>query len=357
MNTRERILAVLRGEDADKIPFVPYDNLIPRGSFERELRIRGMGLLKRVEEIWSSIPGLQEEHTVHDDEFHITSHTPVGSVSAAWKGHVGRIDDRGEVQTAWMIKRKEDFAPVFFMVDNTQFHADYAVIQDNARDLGEDGLVRGSGLGPPYDSLEYYFGLVNWSYAQSDYPGLVEQLYEKLCEKEARLAPFVLDSPAEYVSFGSLSGSYSPRQFKRYTLPFYQKYIPLLKQRGKICALHAHNSNLLAFKDVLHDTGVQVIEAYTPPPLSDCPIQEARNSWGKDTVIWVNFPETIFWSGAKETFQYTLNLLKSDPYPERLIIGMTEMGMFGVTDAETERYFKDGIIAIMDAIDVFSGGR
>jgi hypothetical protein len=357
MNTREKILSILRGHDADVIPFVPYDNLIPRGNFERDLRNRGMGLLKRVDEIWESIPGLRQEHTVHGDEFHISYHTPVGSVSAQWKGHVGRIDDRGEVQTAWMIKRKEDFAPVFYMLDNCQFHADYAAILDNARDLGEDGLVRGTGLWPPYDTLEYYFGLVNWSYAQVDYPDLVEQLYEKLCEKEARRAPYVLNSPAEYVSFGSLSGSYSPRQFKRYTLPFYEKYIPLLRQRGKICALHAHNSNLNAFKDMLHDTDVQVIEAYTPPPLSDCPIQEARKSWGKDTVIWVNFPETIFWSGVKETYQYTLNLLKSDPCPERLIIGMTEMGMYGVTDTETERCFKDGIIAIMDAIDAFSGRR
>jgi hypothetical protein len=69
----------------------------------------------------------------------------------------------------------------------------------------------------------------------------------------------------------------------------------------------------------------------------------------------VNFPETIFFSGADETKAYTLNLMESDPRPDRLVIGMTEMGTYGVTNDETERIFKAGVRAIMDAIDEFAG--
>lgn len=35
----------------------------------------------------------------------------------------------------------------------------------------------------------------------------------------------------------------------------------------------------------------------------------------------------------------------------RLVIGVTEMGSYGITDDESERLFKDGMRAIMDAID------
>lgn len=35
--------------------------------------------------------------------------------------------------------------------------------------------------------------------------------------------------------------------------------------------------------------------AFAAPPISDLPIEEARAAWGGDTVIWVNFPETVFW--------------------------------------------------------------
>ena len=41
MNFLERINAVLRYQQADTIPFAPYDNLIPRGDFAREMRNRG----------------------------------------------------------------------------------------------------------------------------------------------------------------------------------------------------------------------------------------------------------------------------------------------------------------------------
>jgi hypothetical protein len=33
------------------------------------------------------------------------------------------------------------------------------------------------------------------------------------------------------------------------------------------------------------------------------------------------------------------------------------MGLYGVTDDESERFFKEGVYAIMDAIDDFSGRR
>ena len=59
--------------------------------------------------------------------------------------------------------------------------------------------------------------------------------------------------------------------------------------------------------------------------------------------------------GADETRAYTLDLLESDPQPARLVIGMTEMGTYGVTDDESERVFQEGVRAIMDAIDAFSG--
>lgn len=357
MDFNERLLSVLRGKPADTIPFAPYDNLVPRGSFERQMRNRGMGLLKRVDEIWSSCPGLRLEITHQEQYTKMTYHTPAGSVTSCWKGHLGRIDDRGEVQTEWLIKKEQDFPPVFYMVEHTVYHEDYAALDNNARDLGSDGLVRGTGPWPPYDTIEEYFGLFNWAYAQQDFPDQIDRLFDKIEAQEARRFPLVLESPAEFISFGSLSGFYSPKQFEQYLLPFYQKYVPQLKNRGKICALHAHNSNLSGFKELLRETGIQVIEAYTPPPVSDLPIHEARQAWGNDITIWVNFPETIFWSGFQNTYQYTLNLLESDPNPDRLVIGFTEMGTYGITDTESEQAFQGGVVAILDAIDDFAGRR
>ena len=70
-----------------------------------------------------------------------------------------------------------------------------------------------------------------------------------------------------------------------------------------------------------------------------------------DPVIWVNFPETIFWLGPDETKRYTIQLLKSDAPGDALVLGFTEMGLWGATDDETEQCFKAGTMAIMEAIE------
>jgi hypothetical protein len=65
----------------------------------------------------------------------------------------------------------------------------------------------------------------------------------------------------------------------------------------------------------------------------------------------VNFPETIFYSGYEATKQYTVDLLDSDAPGYSLVISFTEMGLWGALNDDTEKLFKTGTLAIMDAIE------
>jgi len=348
---RERTEAVLHGEEPDRVPYAPYDNLVPRGDFERELRNRGMGLCLRRQGIWSEMPDVEVEQKTEGAIAYTIHHTPKGSVRSAWRTHVGRISDGESIEAEWMIKEVADFEPVIFMVENTVYHADYEGFLAHARDVGTDGIVRLEGPGPAYDSSEEFFSLEDWAQAQHDWPEEFGRLMDALGRRLVRMMPLVLEAPGEFVSVGSLSGIYGPRQYEEYALPFYKEYVPQLVEAGKIPALHAHNSNLTAFGELVKETGVPVVEAFTPPPVGDLSLAEARKVWGPEVVIWVNFPETIFWLGRQETYDYTVDLLRQDKGNQRLVIGMTEMGSYGITDDESERAFKEGMRAIMDAID------
>ncbi|UCC68577.1 MAG: hypothetical protein JSV79_01165 [Armatimonadota bacterium] len=351
MNFLQRINAVLHGERPDRVPYVPYDILVPRGDFERELRNRGMGLCLRRTGIWSEMPEVGAEYKTEGDISYTFHHTPKGTVRSARRTHVGRISDGESIEAEWMIKNVADFEPVIFMIENTTYHADHEGFLAHVRDVGSDGIVRFEGTGPPYDSTDAYFSLADWAQMQHERPEDFARLLQAAEKQVARVMPLVAAAPAELVSLGSLSGIYGPKQYQQYALPFYQKYVPELVDAGKIPTLHAHNSNLSAFVDHVKRTGVPVIEAFTPPPVGDLSLADARQAWGPQTVIWVNFPETIFWLGKQATYDYTVDLLKQDKASGRLVIGMTEMGSYGVTDDESERLFKDGMRAIMDAID------
>ena len=227
------------------------------------------------------------------------------------------------------------------------------------RDLGTDGIVRDWALdyeAAPYGAVRRYFGEISgldrWIYAQADHPDHFAALLEAQTRRDERRLALVADSPAEFLGLGWLEGIWSPAQFKKYELPFYQKWVSYLQSKGKICALHCDaTKSMKGYKDLIAQIGFKVIEAFTPPPVGELSLEQVRQAWGNNTVIWMNFPETIFYSGYEATKQYTIDLLRSDAPGDSLVISFTEMGLWGAVNDETERIFKTGAQAIMDAID------
>ena len=104
MNFYERMQAVLHGGRPDKVPFAPYDNLVPRGAFARELENRGMGLCFRRSTIWSDSPNVMvQTHT--EGDLRITSYVTLkGTVTTAQRLNLGRISDSGSIGLDGMIK-------------------------------------------------------------------------------------------------------------------------------------------------------------------------------------------------------------------------------------------------------------
>ena len=356
MDFRTRINVVLHHETPDKVPFAPYDNLVPRGDFERKLRNRGMGLCLRRPSIWEETPHISVETKNEGDIVVRIYHTPKGDLTTRSKTHVGRIKDEDlDLDVEGMIKGVEDYAAAIFMIDDTILHLDESIFADATRDIGTDGIVRDNGLQPPYGATRYLYGgisgLSNWAQDQHDHPGEFEELVQAITRREEKRLELIESSPAEFISLGDLDGTWGPKNIRRYDLPLYEKWVPRLKAKGKITALHAHANNLSHFRGLISEIGCDVIEAFTPPPVGDLSLVDARAAWGEDTIIWINFPETIFLSGAEATKRYTVDLIQSDLSKNALIIGFTEMGIWGAMTDDVERDFKKGTLAILDAIE------
>ena len=339
MNFAERINAVLHHQKPDRVPFAPSENLIPRGDFEREMRNKGMGLYAERALYWSETPNVNTEVKRQAGTPLTIYHTPVGSLSTG----------RKEGKTKYMIGNVDDYEPVMFIVNDTVFHADYGVYSNAARDLGSDGIVRGMGIKPPLEDIVKYVGAANVEKEQRAHPEQFATLLEALEQKTEELLTVVSDSPAELISVGRIGDFQTPEQFKQYVLPFYQKHVPFLHEKGKICALDVHTPKLKAFSDIIAQTGIDVVMGFMSPPIGDLSLQEALSAWDRDIAIWLDFPETILLNGAEKTREYAVNLLKNVAPPNALVIGLTSMKP--VTDETMEHAFKMGLRAILDAVD------
>jgi len=335
----ERVNATLHHQKPDKTPFAPSENIVPRGDFEREMRNRGMGLYAKRTTYWLETPNVGVESKRQADTYLTVYNTPVGSVST---GRVGN-------ETRRMIEDMEDYEPVIFMIRDSVFHADYSVYSNAVRDLGSDGIVRGSGVEPPFEGAVRYLGVAGLEKEKSEHPKQFTELLDALGQRTERLISLVEESPAEFISVGEIGDSLTPEQFREYYLPFYRKHLPRLHEKGKICALDIRTSGLKAFKELIPQTGIDVIEGFSPSPVGDLPLEEALETWGGDIAIWLNFSETVIFDGAESTEDYTINLLRSDPAGKSLIMGL--MSVRPMNDEAMESKFKTGLRAIMDAVD------
>jgi hypothetical protein len=351
MDFLTRINAVLHHQPPDRVPFAPYDNLVPRGEFSRQLGNRGMGLVLRGATLWEETPHVSCESRREDHLIRTIYHTPVGDIYTTTRANLGRIGDSQSLAEDGLIKTVKDYDAAICMIEDTEFQTDNSQYYDHLRDLGRDGIFIDYAFDTPYNATRYLFGgnvgFENWIYEQHDHPDHFARLMQAL-EKRVQM---IAQSPAEYLGIGSIDGTWGAADFTRYELPIYKKFVPFLQAHGKKCFLHGHASNMSRFKAIVAEIHADVVEAFTPPPIGDLSVKEARTAWGADTVIWVNFPETIFYQGAAATRAYTAELLCSDPPGDRLVIGFTEMGFWGAVTDELEVIFKAGTAAIMDAID------
>jgi hypothetical protein len=115
----------------------------------------------------------------------------------------------------------------------------------------------------------------------------------------------------------------------------------ILHQKGKIYLVHM-DGRLNCLRNLISRSDIDGVEAFTPPPVGDLPIEEARALWGKK-IIWANFPETVFLLGREATVRFTRELLQSAAPGENFIIGITE-------DIHPD-YIESGLSAVTETIN------
>jgi hypothetical protein len=362
MNARERIEATLHRRSHDRIPLVCLDQVAPRGELELALRERGMGLVLSRPVVWWEYPNVQMDLQSNGDIATTIYRTPAGVLQQRQRQNLGLLPDGVCAKFDGLIKGPADHDAARFMANDAVVHVDHSIYTDVAFEIGDDGVVCCQGPRPAYEvSLELYgafYGaaqarqaLVRWAAEQERYAESFGALLTALEAQNARLLEAVLVSPVPWISLGQNDGMLGPARRREHILPFYQRVVPRLHAAGKVVSLHAHATNLRSFGRLIGETGVDLVEGFTPPPGGDLSLTEARQSWGREVVIWVNVPDAVIWWPADVIRTYIRDLVASDPHPEALMIGFTETGLLGIIDDESDAAYHAGLRVIADELD------
>lgn len=326
MDFKNRVSAALKGEPVDKIPFTIYDILIPKGKLWEELKKMGLIPITGVSvfrENWSNV---RVRHVVEGDYMYIFYDTPIGSV---YIKH--RINLKPGCGNSWIVeypvKKIEDYRIVNYIFKNTTITPvrEEDVSKQIERFKNDYVFWAWVDRTPIQKILIELTGYKRFAIDLHGNQELLEELYETLVRRAELICEIASESPIELIWCGdNVNGIVlGPKIFEKYHLPIYRRMSELFKKNGKTFIVHM-DGKLNCIKHLISSSCIDIIEAFTPPPMGDLPIREARNLWGDNIKIWINFPESILISDEKYIKSYTLNLLEEISSQRGILIGITE---------------------------------
>jgi uroporphyrinogen-III decarboxylase len=326
MDVHERILAAMTWQEPDQVPLTIYDWMIPTGAAERELREMGLGIITR-------LPAHRVEHreVQHDStEYweggrHLlrrTIRTPVGEVS-----QVSQLE--AAYGSTWIlehyIKRPEDYATMEYVYRDGIYHDNYQAIRAAQEALGGDGLVMVRvAKGPIQEILYQMTGLERFAIDFYERREFIDSLYDVMVGRYDELYDLAAGAPVEILQSADniTSDVVGVERFERYCVPCYERHKRSIACTGKRLAVHL-DGRLRALKDAIAAAPFDIVEAFTPAPVGDVTVAEARAAW-PDKALWLNFTSSMHLESEEAIAAHTRQLIEEAGSKRGFAIGITE---------------------------------
>jgi uroporphyrinogen-III decarboxylase len=313
MTNRERILAIMEGKPPDRIPWIPrlaiwYEANRRRGTLPEEYREKSLreverdvfgGTAARDAVIYhTSFRNVEvREHQPSEMETLTEYVTPHGTVTSRLRG-TERLRANGiqDSQVEFLLKDREDYAVVEYLLEQTEYGPAYEEYQRYDQDVGDEGYpMVNCGDCPFHHWMRALAGYDQAYFHLNDYPDEVEHLLAVITDRyKETVWRHMLDSPARLLMHGHhLSSQMTPPPlFERYILPYYQELSPLVRERGKVLALHGDNDTRQILSHIQR-AGFGMVECFATQPMVETTMAEARAAWGDRVIVWGGVPSVI----------------------------------------------------------------
>ncbi len=370
---RERMLAVMRGEMTDKIPFVPrldlwwlanstrgtipkkYDGMMPNDIAKAEgwpyyhmvpnfadissaddILHRSIGLFnfKQSAYGWRFSPDVEVKVRDHEGQQIVEYHTPLGMARTV--GGLTEEMKKAGSSLGWVqehaIKKPEDYRVMGFIFETLEVFAQKESSTEYAVGIGENGAVAAGGpsLGasPMHLIQKELIDATRFFYEYKDQYDEMNQLAKSIGIYFDKVLDILTDSSAEVVLWGANYDDMLtyPPYFEKEITPWLRKASEVLGSTGKIVATHTDGENF-GLMDQIRDCGAHVAESVTPYPMTKVKIEEYYQRWKDHLTIMGGIPECILLeeTASEEEFESFLdNLFRSITPGDRIILGTAD---------------------------------
>jgi uroporphyrinogen-III decarboxylase len=279
MTPRERIMAVLNGEEPDKIPVSTYyPPPIPGGWYQR-LTKRGLGAMTgagfytpgvSMMDINPYLPDVKyiQIHYMESGikKYRHTLETPVGHITGVMASNPLPIPILIWHIEEYFVKQPSDWRVVNYIFSSVldKLAPTYEAMERKQDELGDSGIVMCFIERTPWQRawLEWA-GPERAAIDFHEQPEEVQEFIEIQKHLHTRIAEFAAESPAKFIDIGeNMTDMTSPKYFREYSLPIYEIYSNQLEGTGKVLGAHMDGRFGKLKKDIA-ESPLKVIESFT----------------------------------------------------------------------------------------------
>lgn len=343
MTRRERYLTILRHGRADALVWAPnFDHWLAVNRANGTVPAEYVGLSRNdvVRAVQATI--WARTSLLHMEQPNVRvrhENTPTGDLRTIYETPIGCVETlqryasdatRALFMVEHMVKRVEDVRVVAYMVRDTRWTLDAAPYWRCEREVADDGI---SLVSFPWAVPYIQFGKVDAGWLAGlllleDHPHEVQELLDAYAERSLEAAQLLAAGPCPVVNSPDNMDEWTmpPRAFLRHAVPYYREIAQALHQGNKTFKVHwcGRTKRLLPF---VPGTGIDVVEAIVPVPMSDLTIPEALDMLRGEVVLQGGVPSILMCpqGGSRDDLRgYIGDLLAHVPHGERFVLGMSD---------------------------------
>ena len=195
-----------------------------------------------------------------------------------------------------LFKSAADYDALQYLFENTRVVENYDRYAEQLAGIGEDGLsLPFTSWAPMHLLMKEHIGYNQFYYELHDHLPRLERVAEAVAAVHMDIVRIGAASPAQVIEVGANYEQVMtpPPIFREYFLPFYKQAVPVLHAADKIVALHGDGDMGPELLALMRETGVDVVEALTPRPMTSIDVRQAREIWGDEVTLWGGIPAVL----------------------------------------------------------------
>ncbi|MGE5583643.1 MAG: uroporphyrinogen decarboxylase family protein [Bacillota bacterium] len=196
----------------------------------------------------------------------------------------------------FFIKEINDIEIIKYLYEHRKITPRFEVVEEFLQETEGFGVCDLVLWRSPFGKLLHdLMGFENLVYALYDHERTISEFLEFLDYHFMKIIELATKAPAKLaiISDHADENLISPKFYKDYCIPYYQKVTAVLHDKGKFVSTHL-DGNFKGFFPIIHEAGFDLLDGCTPAPMFNYEVEELATISGDSLHCYCGVPATMF---------------------------------------------------------------